>query len=145
MTEVKLTNPTLLSDNDPSHSEVAVVKQRLDGGKAKDKGPVAGDRRQAMASSEPESSRVGGDVARHDREVKQARKEPNKKQTKPQAAASSEASTVLTAAERQNPFSSTRVLFIIFLWRILYFSLHIHSPIIRVIIYFERIIINIIV
>jgi len=101
----------LLFDNDPEHSEVAAVKQRLDGGKAKDKGPVAGDRRQAMASSEPESSRVGGDVARHDREDKQARKEPNKKQTKPQAAASSEASTILTAAERQNPFSSTRVLF----------------------------------
>ena len=101
----------VLSDNYPGHTEAAAVKLRLDGGKAKDKGPAVGDRRQAVASSEPESSGVGGDVAGHDREDKQARKEPNKKQTKPQAAASSEASTVLTAAERQNPFSSTRVLF----------------------------------
>ena len=34
---------------------------------------------------------------------------------------------------------------ITFLWHTLYFSLHMHSPIIRVIIYFERIIIDIII
>jgi len=41
---------TLLSDNDPGYSEAAVVKQRLDGGKAKDKRATVGDRRQDMAS-----------------------------------------------------------------------------------------------
>jgi len=34
----------LLSDNDSSHSKVAAVKRRLDGVKAKDKGPATGDR-----------------------------------------------------------------------------------------------------
>ena len=43
--------------------------------------------------------------------------------------------------------SSTHLLYpyIIFLWHILYFLLHIHSPVIRVIICFERIIVDIIV
>ena len=41
---------TLLYDNDPGYSEAAVVKQRLDGGKAKDKRATVGDRRQDMAS-----------------------------------------------------------------------------------------------
>ena len=56
-----------------------------------------------MASGEPESSGVGGDAAKHDREDKLARMEHNKKQNKLQAAASGEASTVLIAGERQNP------------------------------------------
>ena len=81
----------LLSDNNPGHSEAVAVKQRLDGAKAKDKGPAAGDRWQAMASGEPESSGLGGDASRYYREDKQTRKERNKKQKKPQAAASGEA------------------------------------------------------
>ena len=56
----------LLSDNDRGHSETSAVEQKLDGGKAKDKRPAAGDRQQAVASGEPESSGVGGGDARHD-------------------------------------------------------------------------------
>ena len=47
-----------------------------------------------------ESSGVGGDAARHDCEDKHE-KERNKKQKKPQATTSGEASTVLTAGESQ--------------------------------------------
>ena len=32
----------ILSDNYPGHTEAAAVKLRLDGGKAKDKGPAVG-------------------------------------------------------------------------------------------------------
>ena len=111
----------LLSDNDPSHSEVAAVKQRLDGGMAKDKGHAAEDRRQAVASGERESSGVGGNAARHDREDKQARKERNKKQKKPHAAASGEASTVLTIGEPQNPTSCIHIL-LFFTHTLLFFA-----------------------
>jgi hypothetical protein len=92
----------LLSDNDPGHSEAAAVEQRLDDGKARGKGPAAGDKRQAVASGEPESSGVGGDAARHDREYKQARVERNKEQKKPPPPANREASTSLTAGECQS-------------------------------------------
>ena len=88
----------LLSGNDPGHSEAAAVKQRLDGEKAKGKGLTAEARREAAASAESKSNVAGGDTARYDREEKQARKERNKKQNKPQAAASGEASTVLAGA-----------------------------------------------
>ena len=57
------------SDNDPGHSKTSAVEQKLDGGKAKDKRPAAGDRQQAVASGEPESSGVGGGDARHDHEL----------------------------------------------------------------------------
>ena len=101
----------LFSDNDHDHDKVVAVKQRLDGGKAKGKGFAAGDRRQAVASGEPESSGVGGDAARHDCEDKHE-KERNKKQKKPQATASGEASTVLTAGESQTlPLTITKIIY----------------------------------
>ena len=105
---------------------MAVVKQRLDGGMAKDKGHAAEDRRQAVASGKRESSGLGGNAARHDREDKQARKEHNKKQKKPHAAASGEASTVLTIGEPQNP---TSCILYYFSLHTLYFPLHMPSPI----------------
>ena len=65
-----------------------------------------------MASGEPESSGVGGDAAKHDREDKLAQKERNKKQKKPQATASGEASTVLTAGESQTlPLTITKIIY----------------------------------
>ena len=108
-------------------------------GKAnKDKGPAVRDRRQAVTSGELESSEVGDDAARQDCVdcAEGAQQEPEK----PAAAASGEASTVLTTGELRNPTCCIRILLFF-----KYIFFHMHSIIIHIIVYFGMIIIGIII